>query len=307
MIFFKYLRAIVIFLVLISSSSIYTTVQAQSGGLSMEHRIELLQLEALEALNEENYRGFLSAIDQLVELGMALEPEEMYFKALALSETGVLQKALETITGYLNQADRSHNFYREGLSLYRTIESAIEREFAQYNNAINSRDFRKMESFLAEHPGSEFAQEALVKKEKFMYDEGIKNSNLTVLMEYSRQFSDGTFIEEVEALITEMVQEEIFIVVEQTAEPVGGMQALISNLKYPDVARSVGIQGVVMVQLVVEADGNIRDISVLRGIGGGCNEAAIDAIKSVQWNPGKQAGRSVNQQLTIPIRFSLSN
>ncbi|MBU2649876.1 MAG: energy transducer TonB [Bacteroidetes bacterium] len=110
----------------------------------------------------------------------------------------------------------------------------------------------------------------------------------------------------------EEVEEEapIFIVVESMPEFPGGIEKLYAylgaNIKYPQMARESGIQGTVYVTFVVERDGSVSDIKVLRGIGGGCDEEAIRVIQSMpKWNPGKQRGKPVRVQYNLPVRFIL--
>jgi protein TonB len=104
----------------------------------------------------------------------------------------------------------------------------------------------------------------------------------------------------------------IFIVAEQQPEFPGGLNALYNylaeNLDYPDKAKEVGIQGPVHVSFVVWNDGSIRDVKLLRGIGGGCDEEALRVIRNMpNWSPGKQRTQSVNVQMTIPVIFKLVN
>ncbi len=104
--------------------------------------------------------------------------------------------------------------------------------------------------------------------------------------------------------------EEVFTIVETYPAPVGGMQAFYSfvaeNIEYPSQARRLDIQGVVFVKFVVEKDGSITDISVIKGIGAGCDEEAIRVLSlAPAWSPGKQRGRNVRVQMTVPIRFIL--
>ena len=81
---------------------------------------------------------------------------------------------------------------------------------------------------------------------------------------------------------------------------------LQKNLRYPPIARENNIQGRVIVNFVVEKDGSLTDIKVVRGIGGGCDEEAMRVIKSSpKWNPGVQNGRNVRVNYTIPIFFQL--
>lgn len=106
------------------------------------------------------------------------------------------------------------------------------------------------------------------------------------------------------------VVEEIYTVVEETASPIGGMPQFYkyigSNMKYPVSARRFGIEGKVFVQFVIEKDGSIKNVKVIKGIGGGCDEEAKRVMENApNWNPGKQRGKPVKQQYTLPIQFSL--
>ena len=106
------------------------------------------------------------------------------------------------------------------------------------------------------------------------------------------------------------VAEEIFTFVEEYPEFPGGDRALreyvLNNIKYPEVARTSGITGTVYVQFVVEKDGSISDVKVVRGIGGGCDEEAVRVVKSMpKWKPGKQRGQPVRVYFTLPIEFKL--
>lgn len=105
--------------------------------------------------------------------------------------------------------------------------------------------------------------------------------------------------------------EEVFVIVETRPEPVGGMQAfydyLNANLKYPAEARQMRISGRVYVQFIVEKDGSISNIEVVKGIGGGCDEEAVRVLGNAPaWKPGKQRGRPVKVKMTIPIFFTIS-
>ncbi len=100
---------------------------------------------------------------------------------------------------------------------------------------------------------------------------------------------------------------ELFQVVEDMPEPVGGMQAIYDNLIYPEAARRAGIEGRVIIQFIVDENGQVGDFQVVRGIGGGTEQAAIEAIQSVEWSVGRQRGRAVRVQFQLPIMFRLQN
>ena len=121
---------------------------------------------------------------------------------------------------------------------------------------------------------------------------------------------------EIEEYIPIIVDEEVvdeahvFTVVESMPVFRGGMQELYvylgNNIKYPVMAKESGIQGKVYVTFVVERDGSITSVKVLRGIGGGCDEEAIRVVKAMpRWTPGKQRGKPVRVQYNLPVRFTL--
>ncbi|MDW8287053.1 MAG: energy transducer TonB [Flammeovirgaceae bacterium] len=128
------------------------------------------------------------------------------------------------------------------------------------------------------------------------------------------EMDQETVIEEVEKTTVEAPKEEvvdeIFEIVEEGAEPIGGMSAFLKwvaeNIKYPAQARRMNIEGKVVVQFVVDKDGSLTDIKVLRGIGGGCDEEAVRVLqKAAKWKPGKQRGKPVKQRMSLPISFKL--
>ena len=108
----------------------------------------------------------------------------------------------------------------------------------------------------------------------------------------------------------EIVEAEIFKVVEEMPEFPGGaakmMEFIQKNIKYPMMARESDIQGRVFVNFVVEPDGTITNVTVMRGIGGGCDEEALRVVQSMpNWKPGKQRGSAVRCSFTVPIIFKL--
>ena len=104
----------------------------------------------------------------------------------------------------------------------------------------------------------------------------------------------------------------VFNLVEKQPEFPGGEQALLdyigSNVHYPKKARKKNIQGTVYISFIVEKDGKVSTVRVLRGIGGGCDEEAVRVVSSMPaWKPGYQRGKPVRVQFNLPIRFILSD
>lgn len=103
---------------------------------------------------------------------------------------------------------------------------------------------------------------------------------------------------------------EIFTIVEETASPIGGIlgffQYVAANMKYPAQARRLSVDGRVFCEFVVNRDGTIQDVRVVRGIGAGCDEEAIRVIQaSPRWKPAKQRGKAVRSKFHLAIIFKL--
>ena len=103
---------------------------------------------------------------------------------------------------------------------------------------------------------------------------------------------------------------KIFTVVEQMPMYPGGDAALMGylrdNIKYPTVAAENGVQGRVVVGFVVERDGSITDVNILRGVDPSLDREAMRVVKSMpRWNPGKQNGSAVRVKYQVPVSFRL--
>ena len=108
----------------------------------------------------------------------------------------------------------------------------------------------------------------------------------------------------------EEVEEEVFLVVEEDPEFPGGLDALskfiADNIKYPQLAKENNITGKVFVSFVVEKDGRVGQVKILRDIGGGCGNEAVRVVKMMpRWKPGKQRGKAVRTQFNLPVNFDL--
>ncbi len=103
----------------------------------------------------------------------------------------------------------------------------------------------------------------------------------------------------------------VFTVVEEMPSFPGGEaernKFLSGNIVYPQQAVENGIQGTVYIRFVVDVKGNITEVKVLRGIGGGCDEEALRVVKMMpKWHPGKQNGEKVRVLYNMPVIFKLS-
>ncbi|MFQ5568084.1 MAG: energy transducer TonB [Rhodothermales bacterium] len=98
---------------------------------------------------------------------------------------------------------------------------------------------------------------------------------------------------------------EIFVVVEQMPDLIGGLPGISKKIRYPEIARKAGVEGRVIVQFVVDEEGNVSDAIVQRGIGAGCDEEALRVVREAKFKPGRQRGKPVKVKMSLPITFKL--
>jgi periplasmic protein TonB len=101
-----------------------------------------------------------------------------------------------------------------------------------------------------------------------------------------------------------------FQIVEEKPLYPGGIESLTkfleTNIKYPHVAKEAGIMGTVIVQFIIQKDGSVGEVKVVRGLGGGCNEEAVRVVSMMpKWTPGRQRGKAVRVTFHIPVIFNL--
>jgi periplasmic protein TonB len=106
---------------------------------------------------------------------------------------------------------------------------------------------------------------------------------------------------------TKHVEEEptYFVAVEEMPEPIGGIQAIQSKIVYPEIAKRAGVEGRVHVLAFVDEKGNVTKAEILKGLGAGLDEVAVNAVRQTKFKPGKQRGKPVKVQVAIPIIFRL--
>ena len=117
---------------------------------------------------------------------------------------------------------------------------------------------------------------------------------------------------EVEQPAEEIIEkkEEPFNFVQEMPSYPGGNRELLKfiseNMEYPEIARRAGVSGRVIVRCIVEKDGSLSNIEIVKGIGAGCDEEAVRVCGIIpKWNPGRQNTRPVRVRLMIPFQFIL--
>lgn len=142
--------------------------------------------------------------------------------------------------------------------------------------------------------------------------EEIKNEEVQTDIETSSEVDEEEEIEirEIEEEEEEIDEKQIFVVVEQMPSYPGGNKALMKflskNIKYPQIAADNGIQGKVYLKFVIERNGSVGEVIVLRGVDKSLDKEAVRVVKSMpKWKPGKQRGKAVRVWFNLPVVFRL--
>lgn len=102
-----------------------------------------------------------------------------------------------------------------------------------------------------------------------------------------------------------IIESSFYVAVENMPEPIGGLKAIQEKIVYPEIAKRAGIEGKVYVLAFIDENGDVVSTKILKGIGAGCDEAALYAVKQTKFKPGRQRGTPVKTQVSIPIVFKL--
>lgn len=97
----------------------------------------------------------------------------------------------------------------------------------------------------------------------------------------------------------------IFVAVEEMPKPIGGLKAIQERVHYTEIGRRLGINGTVYIEAIIDKNGNVINSIIKKGIGGGLNESALNAVNLTKFYPGKQRGKAVKVKMIIPIKFVL--
>ncbi len=213
----------------------------------------------------------------------------------------------------LDYRKKSGLFFNIGLVLSLLfVISAFEWKFAQPLSEVGN-DFIQSFDVMLDVPVTEQKIEPPKPKVvpniiEVLEDDPIKVDDINYTWD---QFDMADIEEEIfEEKMPEEAAEEIYDFVQTRPSFDGGLREFYKfvgkNLKYPDKARRMGIEGKVYVHFVIDKDGSLSDIKIVRGIGAGCDEEVMRIINmSPKWNPGKQRGNPVRVRMMLPISFVL--
>jgi TonB family protein len=148
-----------------------------------------------------------------------------------------------------------------------------------------------------------------IRQQELARKEALKTTEESSKVELDLDVTEEEVVEDF--VFGEAPEEEVFTIVEDQPTFPGGNTAFYKfighNMTYPSQARRMGIEGRVIVQFVVDKDGSVSDVKVVKGIGAGCDEEAERVLKlSPKWSPGKERGRSVKVRMVLPIIFKLN-
>ena len=99
---------------------------------------------------------------------------------------------------------------------------------------------------------------------------------------------------------------EVYDVVDQMPEIVGGLPEIYKHIKYPSKAKNDRIEGRVFIRFIVDENGKVQSPQILKDIGGGCGQAAIEGIQKVKFMPGSKNGTPVKVYYSLPVNFKIT-
>lgn len=139
--------------------------------------------------------------------------------------------------------------------------------------------------------------------------DGAAQPNATKSQPGEQTFAIVEFNESASRISEAAAQDKVFTVVEEQPEFPGGYDNMMTfireNLEYPSIARQQGIEGTVFVSFIVERDGAVTDVKVIRGISPECDQEVIRMMKlNPKWVPGKQSGEPVRVRFVLPVKFA---
>ena len=95
------------------------------------------------------------------------------------------------------------------------------------------------------------------------------------------------------------------LVADVMPQPIGGLENLYKNIVYPATAKKAGVSGKVYLMAYINENGDVDNVKIIKGLGMGCDEAAIKVVKSTKFKPAVNNGEVVKAKLSIPIKFEL--
>lgn len=124
---------------------------------------------------------------------------------------------------------------------------------------------------------------------------------------YSNKEDDSIIMDQLNDVNKDEVKKsDLFLLdVDYKSEPVGGIQSIFRNIKYPEIAKRAGIQGKVLVRAYINEKGNVVNVKIIKSAHEALDSAAVNAVLKTKFKPGMLHGKPVKTQVAIPIVFTL--
>lgn len=181
------------------------------------------------------------------------------------------------------------------------------------------KDDRKVGLWRTYYANGQQAEQQVHLPDKIIYHQHWSEDGIPSLVNGTGKFIIGTqHVEVIDSVIFSLFSidsltgDSVYVMVETEAKYITGMKGFYAeiekDLKYPKLARQYHVEGKVFVQFIIGKSGELLNAKVIQGIGGGCDEVALEVLrKRKDWMPGKVRGKPVVQQMILPIAFKLKN
>ena len=223
--------------------------------------------------------------------------------------------AIVLLKNTIQEAILANSSHEEGMEMAVLVEEKVEAEVERNEPVVFEQQevvelVASSEKFTAPEITDEVPPEEVMRGQD---DLAQTNTKIGVYQVEGNDEEAGEVLKAQQVVVTEQPKEEetkIFEVVEQMPSFPGGDAALMAflskNIKYPVVAEENGIQGRVIATFVVERDGSITDVKVVKSVDPSLDKEAVRVLKSMpKWIPGKQNGSAVRVKYTVPVTFRL--
>lgn len=233
-----------------------------------------------------------------------------YEKGTKAVESGNYQEGIKFLTLTINEFPTGNAYFNRSAAYFYLGDTCS--YCADLKKASEYKDFEAQKLYfetctycttITNLPDSIHSNNLKIKSIQVFHSKCTSDSTISYIYEKAEK-------EPVSAEITESENSDVFTIVEEMPSFPGGENArnrfLAENIIYPSKARNAGIQGMAYISFIIDKDGNVTNVKVLRGIGGGCDEEAVRVVELMpQWKPGKQNGKNVRVLFNMPIEFRL--
>lgn len=259
-------------------------LEYRSGDPYAQQRIETINTELEQQESQEAFQDLLDRAERLMQTSSYAEAQDALEQAVQINPDNAELQEMMTQN-------------EELLAEQQQREEQFDQLRTQADNALQEGNYEQAISLYRQaydiNPDSDEVVERLQRAQR-AYEEQ--------QMAAQRQQREAQRTEE-----DESTGERIYTVVDQEPAPVGGLSALTENASYPERAARRGVEGRVYVQAVVNADGSVRNVELIRGIGYGCDEEAMRVVRDAEFNAAQVNGRPVAARTTVWVQFSLGN